>query len=554
MSSPITNNLTHASRAQQHGNSFEIATYEIASPTILTEVSNPEILGYAFSTWKKWKILIVVFLVQCSMNFNTSLYSNGQKGISKEFGVSEQDARSGAGLFLVLYAFGCELWAPWSEEIGRWIILQLSLFLVNLAAIPVAIGPNFATILAFRCLGGLFSAGGSITLGIVADMYRANDQQYAVAFVVLASVGGSIFGPIIGGFVEEHLAWRWSIWLQILVGLVVQLLHAFIVPETRTTSLLNAHAEKLRKQTGNDNIVGPSEGESWRERLPPKKVMQIWIRPFKMFVTEPIVLALSLLSGFSDALIFMGFQSFRLVYGLWNFGPPALGLTFIAIGLGYLLAYATFIGAIRKNIKMRQRKPDSEFAMFESRLWWMCYTAPCLPIGLVLFAWFSDSLTFHWILPVIATAIIGVANFAIYMGTIDYMVAAYGEYSASATGGNGFARDLLAGVLTWAAIPYYEAFKSNPDTAMFHLQIANTVLAAVAFLLVAAAMSIYFCGKNLRHKSKMAERLHDDASTSSRSSHRQGAGVYPHHTPQSSSSTSPAPRTTVPCRLAGQQR
>jgi hypothetical protein len=70
-------------------------------------------LGYSFPTWKKWTILTVIFWVQISMNFNTSLYSNGLGGISEEFHVSEQAARCGAMIFLVLYAFGCELWAPW---------------------------------------------------------------------------------------------------------------------------------------------------------------------------------------------------------------------------------------------------------------------------------------------------------------------------------------------------------------------------------------------------------------------------------------------------------
>ena len=37
------------------------------------------------------------------MNFNTSLYSNALKGISHEFGVSEQGARCGAMIFLVTY-------------------------------------------------------------------------------------------------------------------------------------------------------------------------------------------------------------------------------------------------------------------------------------------------------------------------------------------------------------------------------------------------------------------------------------------------------------------
>lgn len=48
--------------------------------------------------------------------------------------------------------------------------------------------------------------------------------------------------------------------------------------------------------------------------------------------------------------------------------------------------------------------------------------------------------------PMIFSACVAIANYAIYMSTIDYMVAAYSVYSASATGGNGFARDFLAGV------------------------------------------------------------------------------------------------------------
>lgn len=171
----------------------------------ITEEDCYDQLGFSFPTWKKWTILSVVFIVQVSMNFNTSLYSNAVSGISEEFSVSAQAGRLGAAIFLIAYAFGCELWAPWSEELGRWPILQLSLFFVNIWQIPVAIAPNFGTILAFRALGGLSTAGGSVTLGMVADMWEADTQQYAVAFIVFSSVGGSVLGPIVGGFVEYNL-------------------------------------------------------------------------------------------------------------------------------------------------------------------------------------------------------------------------------------------------------------------------------------------------------------------------------------------------------------
>lgn len=150
---------------------------------MLTAKDNPQLTAIGYSSRKKWWILSVIFLVQTSMNFNTSLYSNGIGGIAEEYGVSEQAARAGAAIFLITYAFGCELWAPWSEEIGRKLILQLSLFLVNIWAIMVAVAPNFGTIMVGRALGGFSTAGGSVTLGMIADMYQSDDQQNAVAYM-----------------------------------------------------------------------------------------------------------------------------------------------------------------------------------------------------------------------------------------------------------------------------------------------------------------------------------------------------------------------------------
>lgn len=94
----------------------------------LTEEDCYDELGFSFPSWKKWTILTVIFWVQVSMNFNTSLYSNAltnpiDGGITEEFGVSAQAARVGAAIFLITYAFGCELWAPWSE--GKLRILPL---------------------------------------------------------------------------------------------------------------------------------------------------------------------------------------------------------------------------------------------------------------------------------------------------------------------------------------------------------------------------------------------------------------------------------------------
>jgi MFS family permease len=89
--------------------------------------------------------------------------------------------------FLVAYAFGCELWAPWSEELGRWVVMQASLSWVNTSIIICAVSPNFSLVIFGRVLGGLSSAGGSVTLGMVADMFQPEEQQMAVLWASLWS-------------------------------------------------------------------------------------------------------------------------------------------------------------------------------------------------------------------------------------------------------------------------------------------------------------------------------------------------------------------------------
>lgn len=162
--------------------------------------------------------------------------------------------------------------------------------------------PNFENLIAARFFGGLCTAGGSVTLGIVADLFDVDDQQYAIAFIVLSSVAGTSVGPLIGGFIaggvkseKKYLtALYWIFWVQLIFGVVTQLVHMFVVPETRETILLDREAKRRRK-AGETNVYGPNELE--HNRFSPKKIMITWMRPFDMLVREPIVLCLSLLSG-----------------------------------------------------------------------------------------------------------------------------------------------------------------------------------------------------------------------------------------------------------------
>ncbi|PVI07669.1 polyamine transporter 4 [Periconia macrospinosa] len=456
------------------------------------------ILGYSFPTWRKWQILMVVFCIQISINMNASMYSHGVTAISEEHGVSKQVARVPQMLFLVAYGFGCELWAPWSEEYGRWPIQQLSLFLVNIWQIPCALSKNFATYAVFRTLGGLSTAGGSVTLGVLADMWEPDEQEYAVAFLVLSSVGGSVVGAIVGGFVEEHLPLPWIFWVQLIVGGAVQLIHLVCNPETRATILLDREAKRRRKTGEDPNIYGPNEIRD-EKRVTFKNILTPR-RPFYMFFTEPIVLWLSLLSGFSDALIFSFLESFKPVYEQWGFTTVGISLAFLPLLIGYVLSYLSYLPSIH-HFRGKRRKGiplDPEV-----RLWWLLFLAPLETIGLFGFAWTSlgPDYGIPWIAPMIFSTLIGIANYAIYQSSIDYQTAAYGPYAASATGGNDLARDFLAGIAALYSAPMYENIPGRP------LEYASTILACLALLVTVPIYIVYWKGPEIRAKSKFAQSL-----------------------------------------------
>ncbi|DAA74757.1 TPA_exp: putative MFS multidrug transporter [Trichophyton benhamiae CBS 112371] len=482
-----------ADSSSQYGESFLALK---AARLEIQESENYHQLPFSYPCWKKWTILVIIFFVQVSMNFNTSIYANAIVPMASHFSISEATARLGQMSFLIAYAFGSELWAPWSEELGRWPVMQLSLLLVNIWQVLCALAPNFSYIVAGRTLGGLSSAGGSVTMGMIADMWEPDQQQYAVAFIVLSSVAGSVVGPIAGGFMEVRLHWRWNFWIQLILGAVVQLAHFLLVPETRSTIVLNNLAKKQRK-SGIANVYGPLElrGSS----LTFKEVITIWVRPFSMFVREPIVLFLSLLSGFSDALIFTFLESFRPVYSRWDFDTVQTGLAFIPIMVGYFLAYFSFFPVIVKDKRAMARNPDGLDP--ESRLWWLLFTAPLETIGLFGFAWTSmGPPAVHWFAPMFFSMLIAIANYCIYMATIDYMVASYGPYSASATGGNALARDFLAGIAALYSTPMYRSIKHK-----YHLEMPSTILGCISFLVTVPIYIFYWKGPQIRARSKFAQ-------------------------------------------------
>ena len=174
--------------------------------------------------------------------------------------------------------------------------------------------------------------------------------------------------------------------------------------------------------------------------------------------------------------------------------------------IGYFIAYVSYFPWIARD-RRTIKKHGADAIQPEARLYWLLWLAPLLSIGLFGFAWTSlgQAHNVHWIGSMIFSACVGIANYAIYLSSVDYMVASYGVYSASATGGNAFARDLLAGISAMYATPMYSNIGNK-----YPVEYASTILACLSCLVVVPIYVFYWKGPQIRAGSKFAATLAAD--------------------------------------------
>lgn len=139
----------------------------------------------------------------------------------------------------------------------------------------------------------------------------------------------------------------------------------------------------------------------------------------------------------------------------------------------------------------------------EEKLRLLLWLAPLEVLGLLGFALTSYGPSHHspWIAPMLFSVLVGIANYSIYMATIDYMVEAYGPFAASATGGNGFARDMLAGVSALYAKPLYR------NVGKYPLVNGSLILTGLCVVIVTPIYIFYFNGPAIRAKSPFSKDI-----------------------------------------------
>jgi EmrB/QacA subfamily drug resistance transporter len=131
------------------------------------------------------------------------------------------------------------LYGKLSDIYGRRAALLSALLLFVVGSIACALAPNMAVLILARALQGL-GGGGLISLAqtIIADIFTPRERGRLQGYFGVVFATSSIGGPVLGGFLTEHLHWSMIFWINLPLGLVALGL------SSHALRLLPAHARK----------------------------------------------------------------------------------------------------------------------------------------------------------------------------------------------------------------------------------------------------------------------------------------------------------------------
>ncbi|GAA5887424.1 hypothetical protein JCM6882_002524 [Rhodosporidiobolus microsporus] len=451
--------------------------------------------------WKnrtKWLVTANAAMSTLCVAFASSVYSGGVRDFLVYFGEKNSNVDTeiitlGVSLFVLGFAVGPLLWAPFSEQFGRRAVFIPTYLLFAIFHIPCALAKNVETLLICRFLAGFWgSAPLTNSGGIISDLFTASERALAMSLFALAPFAGPVLGPIVGGFLGITVSWRWIFWLLTIFSFVMWALGA-LIPETYAPVLLRRRAEKLSKETG---LVYRSMWDlhpSFSAPLP-EKIKAALVRPFYLLFKESIVLLFSIYAAFIYGVLYLFFVAFPIIYQQeegWNAGVG--GLPFISVGIGMVLAVVA--NAVDNKRYVRNLVAAGGSLPPEARLPLCMIGGVVLPVGLFIYAWTASQPNVHWMVGIVFAAPFGFGMVCIFLSMMSYLIDAYLFVAASALAANAVIRSLFG-----FAFPLF-------GRQMFEGMGTNWALCFIAFIALALApipFVFFYYGARIRANSTFA--------------------------------------------------
>ncbi|KAI7887394.1 MFS general substrate transporter [Lichtheimia hyalospora FSU 10163] len=341
-----------------------------------------------------------------------------------------------ATIALYILAIGAAplAWGPLSERIGRRMVYLISMGLYTVFTVICGIASNLGLFFVFRILQGVAASSGmAVGGGSVADLFHPHERGRAMSVFMISTIFGPAFSPIVGGYVDQYLGWRWIFYVSAMIGGVVTVVDLFFLRETLYQPV-DPLQEKIKPTTYRQKLA--------RLKFNPLKSIRLLGRPDVFLISMQILTAF----GCFFYMVTILPITYETNYG---FDTGSRGLLYLTGGVGNISG-STVAGFVSDRVYRYKMKKNGHVKS-EDRLLPMYIGAPFLVIGYLLYGWLLH-FHVHWFPPLIGYALATFGCMFTVTTGMTYLTDCYLPISASVVSAANFCRNLGAMIFSLPAV------------------------------------------------------------------------------------------------------
>ncbi|EXJ76294.1 uncharacterized protein A1O5_00802 [Cladophialophora psammophila CBS 110553] len=449
-----------------------------------------------WSARKRWLNIILLSYMTFLTPFASSMFAPGIPQVLKDFNShSIEMASLVVSVYVLGYAFGPLVIAPLSEVYGRKPLYITTSILFLIFTLGCGVSMNIGMLVAFRFLAG--TAGScpiTVGSGTIADTFRQEERGRIMGLWQFSVLFGPSLGPVLGSWIAESYGWRWDFYVLAICTAVYIGLAIPFQDETYPVLLLERKVERLRAETGNQQLRSALATSA----KSPRHLLFISItRPIKLLCGSLIVFGCSLYVAVGYGYMYLIFSTITRVFlDQYHFNRSTVGLVFLGVGIGQFISLGLFSVYSDKLLQKLAKAKGGQMKP-EYRLPLLWPGAVLVPAGLLVYGW-SAEYKLHPIIPIIGTGLLGAGTLWTLLPIGIYLVDAFTVYAASATAATTVLRSILGALVPLAGARVYD---------VLGLGWGNTVLAGVSVALTPLIWVFIRYGEVLRNHPRFEVKL-----------------------------------------------
>ncbi|KAK4207657.1 major facilitator superfamily domain-containing protein [Rhypophila decipiens] len=205
-----------------------------------------------FTIYSQTTKRLIVLFASLSAFFSpltAQIYLPALPTLSHDFSVSSAEINLTVTTYMIFQGITPTIIGSLADSAGRRPAYIICFVIYIAANIGLALSPNYASLLAIRCLQ---SAGSSTTVAlcqaVVADIITSAERGEYIGITAIPTVLAPSLGPVLGGVIVQFLGWRWIFWVLAIAAVVNLAVLVLWFPETCRVIVGNGSLEEERER------------------------------------------------------------------------------------------------------------------------------------------------------------------------------------------------------------------------------------------------------------------------------------------------------------------